>query len=700
MMHTRYPVGRVRFGRVSTSWLGSGLLAASVLVAGAGCDDKADSGPTGFEIKVAPLTLPGITDACYSINVYNSTALFDASTAVWSKTGVCASDFGDGSGSITYVGTCDASETENTVELTLQSLWTGGAFDASGSVALTNGTDFVNPCTGASPERTCRLVRPCNPNADTLVEFNLTIMRNAQQGFFDIVVNFEDIFCSAKFDCEDTNGDPLELLFNGTERDTTAVMAFACTAGENADTTLYMSNAYIICDVPHNASTTIVGSLDPSAGPGNVASTIPGIFGYAVYEGKESLGDYNKAYWNMSIGVTDDLFKSCSPPKFLDPAGNCVLCPSGSTRYALYDPQTQLSTDACFACGVGEEFAYGTCYPVCNEGYNASGSGCIQCPASFPWDPAINYCQGWNNYTAYYNRAPSSTPPVIVPFQSAPYDVTPRSCYIDAWASASDGLWPKLSTPEEQTYPYIRYRVPLNPPETLGGPASASLDCGVHPLNGPGSSVFTSYDPVGNELCFENVMTADWDDANADVASTHYRQYVGNWWWQDPRSKNPLQCQFHWESGLDMTASGGEPGAIPHLGPVAAGNGTAIVHIFLDTDEDGEFDAGESYASGINFRMRGVAPFHPTNPAVDLNQGVNGAAVTVTVPNGNYSVAADSFYTWTPNVDGCYLNATTYSPVTYTWNPNFRDWGRDFLTVGGVVPNNEVYIGVIWRCPP
>jgi len=63
MMHTRYPVGRARLGRVPTSWLGSGILAASVLVAGAGCDDKADNGPTGFEIKVAPLTLPGITDA-------------------------------------------------------------------------------------------------------------------------------------------------------------------------------------------------------------------------------------------------------------------------------------------------------------------------------------------------------------------------------------------------------------------------------------------------------------------------------------------------------------------------------------------------------------------------------------------------------------------------------------------------------------
>ncbi len=57
--------------------------------------------------------------------------------------------------------------------------------------------DFENPCAEAGD---CVLSFPCVENEDVFVEFNITVMRDAEQGFFDIAVNFEDIFCSAKFD--------------------------------------------------------------------------------------------------------------------------------------------------------------------------------------------------------------------------------------------------------------------------------------------------------------------------------------------------------------------------------------------------------------------------------------------------------------------------------------------------------------------
>ena len=209
-------------------------LALSSLAALSACSEER-SAPTGTpaRIAVAPLSLPGIGDACYNLYVYN-----EASPAqlVGQQTQVCASRYGNGpGGDITYIGTCDAQAdadadnvAENSVDLELAgvyaSAWTSGAQDIG---------EYQNPCPPGTP---CRLTLPCVENQDTLVEFNLTIMRDAKQGFFDVAVNFEDIFCSAKLDCVEA------LLHDGDVRSTTAVMAFACTAGEGQPTTMYLSD--------------------------------------------------------------------------------------------------------------------------------------------------------------------------------------------------------------------------------------------------------------------------------------------------------------------------------------------------------------------------------------------------------------------------------------------------------------------------
>ena len=89
---------------------------------------------------------------------------------------------------------------------------------------------------------------PCTPNADTPVDFDVTVMRQANQGFFDVAVSFDAIFCAAKLDCCDVAGDPggdpdacdrpaedIELLFRGGERATTIVLGLVCTAGIGSD---------------------------------------------------------------------------------------------------------------------------------------------------------------------------------------------------------------------------------------------------------------------------------------------------------------------------------------------------------------------------------------------------------------------------------------------------------------------------------
>ncbi len=109
---------------------------------------------------------------------------------------------------------------------------------------------FANPRPADAP---CQREPACVEGGDTCVTFDLTVARPASQGFFDVAVSFEDLFCSAKVDCvADRGGDePLELLFapGGSERLPSAVLAFACTAGVGADTQLYLSGLAIDCGV-------------------------------------------------------------------------------------------------------------------------------------------------------------------------------------------------------------------------------------------------------------------------------------------------------------------------------------------------------------------------------------------------------------------------------------------------------------------
>jgi hypothetical protein len=300
----------------------------SALLLGACAElSEPSAGSEGLQVSIAPLTLPGLSKVCYDLRVTN--AADGGGSTVFSKgnaaldgsadsDSLCSSQFGNGSGGgITFVGACDASpatagDTGRTNSVTL---WVDSLYATGGGLIAENGPDgWQDPCpTG------CTLNALCVENTDTKVEFNLTILRQANQGFFDISVNFEDIFCSAKVDCVDGANAPLKLLFRpGTStRDTTVVAAFACTAGAGAgiSTHLYRDPLKVTCGAT-------VTDLAPHVGKGNAWATSAAdpngsdaVWQYAIYADEEALTcngqPCNKRFWNVAIGL-DPTFDNCA----------------------------------------------------------------------------------------------------------------------------------------------------------------------------------------------------------------------------------------------------------------------------------------------------------------------------------------------------------------------------------------------------
>ena len=282
----------------------AGVVVFSALALGACGKGDVVEAPAGghVQIAVAPLDLPNVTEAVYRLTVRNA-----ANEMVWQKT-ITSTQYGSGQGAASYVGPCDAQSTPNRIYLELESLSAGGAL-------LSATSDYANPAPLGSP---ISLSAACAADSDTPVEFNLNIARAGEQGFFDISVNFNDLFCSAKLDCERlVNGvpQPLELLYNPHtgKRDLTAVLGFACTAGPDQDTYLHMSKVAVEC-----AGQTFY--VESQLGPGNLNPPFPGppnttdlFFQTATYRGQELIGTTNKFYWNVAIGLNEDALAALKP---------------------------------------------------------------------------------------------------------------------------------------------------------------------------------------------------------------------------------------------------------------------------------------------------------------------------------------------------------------------------------------------------
>jgi hypothetical protein len=262
-------------------------------------------------VEVSPLSLPGVTDVCYDLTVTN-----DQGATVWSEEDICASRYGR-AGDVTFVGTCDATDgpdadlvATNTVTLKIASV-----AGSSGPIA-----DYIDPCAAPNAPNGCQLSATCVENSDVPITFNLTLMREANQGFFDIGVNFRDIFCSAKYDCG-TSESPLTLLHDSSgKRSKTQVIGLACTAspGTDVQTTLWFTDVKVTCTGASPSVSTIAPGVEPGnlCAPGaadgsnapsscaagtTLAATGP-LFQAALYKGVESLSGMNKVYLNMALG--------------------------------------------------------------------------------------------------------------------------------------------------------------------------------------------------------------------------------------------------------------------------------------------------------------------------------------------------------------------------------------------------------------
>jgi cysteine-rich repeat protein len=262
---------RVQLNALAATW----AAVAAALLTLAACGEAPD-GPRDtarVAISTAALRLPGISDVEYTVTVRNA-----AGDTVWTKA-VSSSQYGDGAGAFSYVGSCDAASNPNQVQLVIDRL-----VDSAGAT--------VAPATYRNPSPVIQPVT-CVDNADTPVNFDITVVRAAQQGFFDVAVEFDQIFCSAKLDCQDAFlHDP-----SAGERGPSAVLGFACTAGDGAPTWLYFADDVVV----RCGDRTYF--VDPSAGPGNIGADPPALFQTAVYRGREAFAGLEKCYWNVAVGI-------------------------------------------------------------------------------------------------------------------------------------------------------------------------------------------------------------------------------------------------------------------------------------------------------------------------------------------------------------------------------------------------------------
>jgi len=212
----------------------------------------AGGGGTGMEIRVTPLQFNSVLDVCYDIQVFDNIG-----TLLWSAgdpnvnrdqgdtATICSSDYGTGSGGdIQYIGSCDPTFNPNIVAIIIDGIYTING-------RLQDGVDWLPTCTVADP---CYQYVECQPDANVLVAFNILVMRSANQGFFDIAVKFDDVFCSAKVDCtyDAAGAEPIMAVnTDGTDLQT-VVVGVACTAGpdtlaEDVQSILHENDVRIVC---------------------------------------------------------------------------------------------------------------------------------------------------------------------------------------------------------------------------------------------------------------------------------------------------------------------------------------------------------------------------------------------------------------------------------------------------------------------
>lgn len=241
------------------------------------CTSNGALNPSGkVAVNTRALTFAGVSDADYGLAIFNG-----QDELVWRKDHLRASTYGSGA-SLAYVAPCDADQPQNRVELTINTLYDG--------TTPLGAETWTNPTAGGPITRTFT----CRADADVAVDFDVTVMRAANQGFFDFAVELDGIFCSAKVDCVDA----LLLDPESSARGPTVVVGFACTSGDARPTWLHYSDVALVC----GDHTTY---LSPAAGPGNIGAPAPTLYGAATYRGQDDFGGQAGCHWNLALGLDE-----------------------------------------------------------------------------------------------------------------------------------------------------------------------------------------------------------------------------------------------------------------------------------------------------------------------------------------------------------------------------------------------------------
>jgi cysteine-rich repeat protein len=291
------------------------------------CADRGDpslQGDGGIAVSVAPLDLEQIGFACYDLELFaldetGASGPVPTPLLVWQRGNpnvnraddfgnfagdadtLCSNLYGSGpGGDIFFVGTCDATYPNHVLRVVVDGLYrpTGGR--------LPEPDDWQNPCPASSP---CEFLAKCNENADTPLLVDLTVLRSANQGFFDIAVRFDEIFCSAKVDCtwptDEGGTQPIPGLHNADgEPGPTAVIGFACTAGPGEDTSteLFVNPPRIECGGDPIVSTTASYAMCAQTPDGTDMFTYYEYLQYRVPSRRaEAIRDYVFQHYEGSI---------------------------------------------------------------------------------------------------------------------------------------------------------------------------------------------------------------------------------------------------------------------------------------------------------------------------------------------------------------------------------------------------------------
>lgn len=276
------------------------------------CDQGTTPDTPGSRLEIAVAPLEAGSSACYLVEVFGGGALGAPAYAptVWSET-LC-SDGSPGSfginGELRYVGACDSGEGTklNTVRLTLTDLTVGS------TTLLSGGTEqggFINPCPQSAGDNGCVIVASCEQAGDTQVSYDLTIVRQAPYGFFDIAVRFDQIACSAKVDCVDDNNQTLGFLQKPDGSDgSTVIVGLACFGGTTEagpnPLNIYLNDLTITCADGGSSTVSLASDQPGLLASGDIAQT-PGTNGNILYGAALYVGgiDNGGIYANVALGM-------------------------------------------------------------------------------------------------------------------------------------------------------------------------------------------------------------------------------------------------------------------------------------------------------------------------------------------------------------------------------------------------------------